>query len=79
MGASSSKSIIAPSGAAGFRGPEVPYGALLKVQERDNMAFGRIFKRMIENITPKELRELYSINQCKKYQFALGNALAKIF
>jgi hypothetical protein len=79
MGASSSKSIIAPSGAAGFRVPEVPYGALLKVQERDNMAFGRIFKRMIENITPKELRELYSINQCKKYHFALGNALAKIF
>jgi hypothetical protein len=77
MGGGSSKPIIGTS--TGFRGPEASYDALLRVQERDNMAFGRIFKRMIENITPKELRELYSINQCKKYHFALGNALAKIF
>ncbi len=77
MGGGSSKPIIGTS--TGFRVPEASYNALIRVQERDNMAFGRIFKRMIENITPKELRELYSINQCKKYHFALGNALAKIF
>ena len=76
MGAGSSK----PSSGGPVAGaPEATYGSLIKIQERDNMAFARIFKRMIENITPKELRELYSINQCKKYHFALGQALSKIF
>ena len=76
MGAGSSKPSIGGP-VAGISGAS--YSTLLKVQERDNMAFARIFKRMIENITPKELRELYSINQCKKYHFALGQALSKIF
>lgn len=76
MGAGSSKP---SSGGPVAGGPEATYGSLIKIQERDNMSFARIFKRMIENITPKELRELYSINQCKKYHFALGQALSKIF
>jgi len=76
MGAGSSKP---SSGGPVAGGPEATYGSLIKIQERDNMAFARIFKRMIENITPKELRELYSINQCKKYHFALGQALSKVF
>jgi hypothetical protein len=76
MGAGSSKP---SSGGPVAGGPEANYGSLIKIQERDNMAFARIFKRMVENITPKELRELYSINQCKKYHFALGQALSKIF
>jgi hypothetical protein len=73
MGTGSSR----PTGSVGPG--EMTYAALIKVQERDNVRFGRIFKRMLENIAPKDLRELYSISQCRKYHFALGNALAKLF
>lgn len=55
------------------------YGNLIKSTYADKETLERIFMTFLERITPKEMRELYSINQCKKYTFLMAQSLQKFF
>ena len=69
----------ASSSTIGSSGPSASYSVLIKNTARDREILERIFMTFLERITPKEMRELSSMTQCKKYAFLMGDTLKKFF
>lgn len=63
----------------GSANPTASYGVLIKNTARDRELLERFFLTFLQTVTPKEMRELYSINQCNKYAFLMAQSLQKFF
>ena len=59
--------------------PATSFDVLIKNTARDRAMLEQFFLTFLQTITPKEMRELYSIPQCNKYAFLMAQSLRKFF
>ena len=59
--------------------PGASFDVLIKNTARDRAMLEQFFLTFLQTITPKEMRELYSIPQCNKYAFLMAQSLRKFF
>lgn len=66
-------------GSASASAPAGSFDILIKNTARDRAMLEQFFLTFLQTITPKEMRELYSIQQCNKYAFLMAQSLKKFF
>jgi hypothetical protein len=66
-------------GTASASAPATSFDVLIKNTARDRAMLEQFFLTFLQTITPKEMRELYSIPQCNKYAFLMAQSMRKFF